>query len=480
VRGSITLRVALLAALLAFAANLAVIGFIFWQTHGDDAEALRRQVVEQAAALEDVYGAGGAAALDDAVADSEASGDSLYFAGILRADGRPLSGNLVSLAPGPPKTGYRTGEVRLRDRAAPVEAGVIAQPVGRNLWLVSGHGFGERLSFQATVERSLLIAVALSILLGLLCGLVVARYVGRRVDAIALVADRIAGGDLAHRVAVSGSGDAFDALALQINAMLDRIALLMGELRMLTDCLAHDLRSPVGRLRARAEAAARASDEERDALLAGVLQEADALMRILATVLEIGRSEALAPRSQFASLSPAELVEELAEMYEPTAEELGVRLAARADPPPAPLDGHRQLLAQALSNLLDNALAYGSSGGEVVVFACAEEGAVRLGVEDRGPGIPEEERAEARRRFGRLDSSRSTSGAGLGLALAEAVAHLHRGELVLEDNGPGLRASLLLPQADPRGAARTGFRTAPSPAPPTSEGARSSVIDIST
>jgi len=458
VRASITLRVALLAATLAFAASLAVIGFIFWRTHGDDAEALRRQVVEQAAALADVYATGGAAALDDAVDDSDSNGDSLYFAGILRADGRPVSGNLLAVEAGPPRAGYRTGEVRLRGRDGAVEAGFVAHRAPHGLWLVSGHGFGERLSFQATVERSLLIAVALSILLGLLCGLLVARYVGRRVDAIAVVADRIAGGDLSHRVAVSGSGDAFDALGLQINAMLDRIALLMGELRMLTDCLAHDLRSPVGRLRARAEAAARASEEERDGLLAGVLQEADALMRILATVLEIGRSEAMTARSQFASLSPAELVEELAEMYEPTAEELGVRLTAETSPPPPPLDGHRQLLAQALSNLLDNALAYGAGGGEVLVFARPEQGALRLGVEDRGQGIPPEEQAEARRRFGRLDSSRSTSGAGLGLALAEAVAHLHRGELVLEDNGPGLRASLVLPALTERKAWGGGVR----------------------
>ncbi|MEA3035641.1 MAG: hypothetical protein QOH04_1406, partial [Sphingomonadales bacterium] len=229
------------------------------------------------------------------------------------------------------------------------------------------------------------------------------------------------------------------------NRMLDRIAALMEELRLLTDSLAHDLRSPVGRLRARVDAALGAKDEEREALLGGVVNEADALMRILTTVLEIGRSEAMTSRNQFAPLDPAGLVAELAEMYEPIGEDRGVALGTDSRGAPASFFGHRQLLAQALTNLMDNALNYASAGGEIILFASAADGRLRLGVADRGPGIPPEAEAEARRRFGRLDTSRTTAGAGLGLALAEAVAHLHGGELRLEGNGPGLRAVLDLP-----------------------------------
>jgi signal transduction histidine kinase len=211
----------------------------------------------------------------------------------------------------------------------------------------------------------------------------------------------------------------------------------------------HDLRSPVGRLRTRVDAALRAPREEREALLAGVIQEADALMRILATVLEIGRSEAMASRKQFAPVDAAGLATELAEMYEPLAEDAGVALRLETSAPALPFLGHRQLLAQALSNLVDNALSYGASGGEILIFAEAgADGRLRLGVADRGPGIPPADRAEARRRFGRLDSSRSTAGAGLGLALAEAVAHLHEGRLDLAENEPGLVATLLLPRGD--------------------------------
>jgi signal transduction histidine kinase len=288
--------------------------------------------------------------------------------------------------------------------------------------------------------------LALSVLFGLVCGLLIARYVATRVGAVAEVADRIRLGDLSQRVPMSGSDDAFDRLARQINAMLDRISTLMEELRLLTDCLAHDLRSPVGRLRARIEAAMRAENEgRRDVLLSGVLQEADSLMRILTTVLEIGRSEAMASRNQFAWIDPSELVVELGEMYEPIAEEAGCALQVKCGPALLPMFGHRQLIAQALTNLLDNALKYAASGGEMILFAEREEGSLRLGVADRGPGIAPADRAAALRQFGRLDASRSKEGAGLGLSLAEAVAHLHQGALALEDNEPGLRVVLVLP-----------------------------------
>jgi signal transduction histidine kinase len=168
-------------------------------------------------------------------------------------------------------------------------------------------------------------------------------------------------------------------------------------------------------------------------------------MRILSAVLEISRSEALTGRKQFNWFDVGELAAELAEMYDPLAEERGAKLDYDRPVRPVPLFGHRQLLAQALSNLLENAIRYGSTGGEIRVNVGPGERLIRVEVGDRGPGIPAERRAEARRRFGRLDSSRSDEGAGLGLALAEAIAHLHEGQLVLEDNGPGLKTVLELP-----------------------------------
>jgi len=217
-------------------------------------------------------------------------------------------------------------------------------------------------------------------------------------------------------------------------------------LTLLTDSLAHDLRSPVSRLRAAAHAAAESPDPgEQEELLGSVIRQADALMRILSAVLEISRSEALTGRKQFNWFDVGELAAELVEMYDPLAEEGGAKLEYDRPTRPVPLFGHRQLLAQALSNLVENAIRYGSSGGEIRVRVGPGERLIRLEVSDRGPGIPTERRAEARRRFGRLDSSRSDEGAGLGLALAEAIAHLHEGQLMLEDNRPGLRTILELP-----------------------------------
>jgi signal transduction histidine kinase len=233
---------------------------------------------------------------------------------------------------------------------------------------------------------------------------------------------------------------------MQINAMLDRISTLMEELRILTDSLAHDLRSPASRLRAAAHAAAESEDPaEQEELLGSVVRNADALIRILTTILEISRSEALTGRNQFAWFDVGDLAAELTEMYDPLAEERGASLRFERPSRAVPLFGHRQLLAQALSNLLENAIRYGSAGGEIDVRVQPGEKQIRVEVADRGPGIPLDRHDEALKRFGRLDSSRSDEGAGLGLALAQSIAHLHEGELRLKDNRPGLLTSLDIP-----------------------------------
>jgi signal transduction histidine kinase len=204
-------------------------------------------------------------------------------------------------------------------------------------------------------------------------------------------------------------------LSARINRMLDKIASLMDELRLLTDSLAHDLRSPVSRLRARVERALTTDDAaQREAMLGGVLDEADALTRMLTTVLEIGRSEAMTGRKRFAWIDPVELVQELAEMYEPLAEEAGVALSVEWQGVALPLFGHRQLLAQAVSNLVDNALTHGADGGRIVLSVGESGDMVHLAVADGGPGIAPEDDAEARRRFGRLDASTLGSGRGAG------------------------------------------------------------------
>jgi signal transduction histidine kinase len=446
-----TLRIALLAGLLALLSNLAVIGFIYGRTHDEAVASLHRQVVEQAKVLTDVYRSGGRPALDEAIGDTLAYADPQTAVALLDANGRQIEGNLAQApAVQSMQEGYRSAVVRLQGQPSPHQAEIQLSRLPGGLWLISGRLVGEGLAFRATLERSLLLALVVAGLLGLLCGVILAHYVARRIGNIAAVANRISARDLSQRVPLSGAGDSFDRLGMQINAMLDRISRLMEELRLLTDTLAHDLRSPAGRLRAAARAAAESDDPaEQEELLNSVVRNADALIRILSTVLEISRSEALTGRNQFSWFDVSELGAELAEMYDPLAEERGAALLFDRPKRPVPLFGHRQLLAQAISNLVENAIRYGSAGGRIEVRVRPGEKQIRIEVADRGPGIPLERRQEALKRFGRLDSSRSDEGAGLGLALAQAIAHLHDGELLLEDNQPGLLIVMRLPVHPP-------------------------------
>ena len=442
-----TLRIALLAGILALLSNLAVIGFIYFRTHDEAVATVHQQVLEQGKVLADVNRSGGSAALNDAIDDTMTYADPQTIIGLFGPNGREIKGNLeaqASISSTP--EGYRTALIRLRGQTTPHEAALVVRHLQQGRSLVSGRIAGEGFAIRDTLERSLLIALIVAGLLGLFCGLVTAHYVGRRINDIARVANRISARDLSQRVPVSRAGDAFDRLADQINAMLDRISALMEELRLLTDSLAHDLRSPVSRLRSAAHAAAEAADpREQEEQLGSVIRQADSLMRILSAVLEISRSEALTGRKQFSWFDVGELAAELAEMYDPLVEERGASLEYDRPARPVPLFGHRQLLAQAVSNLVENAIRYGSSGGQINVRVEPGERQIRVEVGDRGPGIPKDRRSEATKRFGRLDSSRSDEGAGLGLALAEAIAHLHEGKLKLEDNAPGLLTVLELP-----------------------------------
>ena len=279
-----TLRIALLAGLLALLSNLAVIGFIYLRTHDEAVVTVHQQVVEQGKVLADVYRSGGKPALDDAIEDTMTYADPQTAIALLGPKGQQVIGNLETRPSTalPLQEGYHNALIRLHGQTTPREAALVVHRLPTGQWLVSGRIAGEGFAIRETLERSLLIALVVAGLLGLMCGLILAHYVGRRVHDIATVADRISGRDLSQRVQLSGAGDAFDRLGLQINAMLDRITGLMEELRLLTDSLAHDLRSPVSRLRSAAHAAAEASDPaEQEELLGSVIRQADALMRIL-------------------------------------------------------------------------------------------------------------------------------------------------------------------------------------------------------
>jgi signal transduction histidine kinase len=450
IRLSVTARIALLAIALAMATNLVLAAFLGQQIHRDAVEAVRRDTTEQSDAFLSVYRSGGMPALIAAIDDAARSSDTSLVALVVDDAGRKRSGvgpDHLSIDTSH-REGFHVGALGDEEPWAGQEAGYTVRRIGP-YHLVSGHLMDDWQQERRGIERALLLATALSLMFGVGGGLVVARYVGRRLNAIAAVIEGVGQGDLTKRVgSVAGGGDAFDRLSIRLDAMLDKVERLMGELRIVTDSLAHDLRSPIARLRAKTETAILVTDPvQREMALSGLLVETDLVMRMLSTLLEITRSQSVS-RDRFTTIAPAALVEEIAELYEPVAEDAGIALAAAIEPNLPDIVLHRELMTQAITNLVDNALRHAGPGGQITVRAASVPATseLRFQVEDRGPGIAEADREQALSRFGRLDSARTVPGAGLGLSLVAAVARLHGGRLELGDNAPGLIASIVLPR----------------------------------
>jgi signal transduction histidine kinase len=363
-------------------------------------------------------------------------------------DGRPIAGRL----PAPPAIlrGFATltppgGEPPLRALGAIL-------PGGANLIVATDLSSVDRAALALAWTPPVAGGLAALIALGL--GFLLANGLERRLAGISTAAQAVMAGDLTQRLPESGRGDEFDRLAVTINAMLARIETLVAEVRQVTDDIAHDLRSPLSRLRQRLEAAlARARDPEADAeMLESALEELDQILATFSALLRIARTEAGTGREGFAELDLSALVAQVAEAYAPVAEEAG-RQIETAIAPGQRATGSAALLRQALANLLDNALTHGAGTIRVVLRPASASGEPGLEVSDQGPGIPPEERDKVMRRFYRLDRSRGTPGTGLGLSLVAAVARLHGGTLTLDDAtpAPGLRAALTLPRATPPG-----------------------------
>jgi signal transduction histidine kinase len=294
--------------------------------------------------------------------------------------------------------------------------------------------------------------VALILVLGTLGGALMSRNMLQRLDAINRTSGEIIAGDLTRRVPLSGSGDEFDALAENLNRMLDRIERLMKGMREVTDSVAHDLRTPLNRLRNRLEesvnrlnaSGAQAGEIERAIL------ETDQLIATFNALLLIAETDAGTTRAAMTELDLSSVAADVAELYEPLAEERQVTLRLIPTSGVA-VEGNRSLVAQALANLVDNAIKYTPEGGKVTIRADADATGADLSVADTGPGIPAVDRTRVVERFVRLEASRSSPGTGLGLSLVAAVAHFHGAELVLEDNKPtGLKARLRFPRSTMR------------------------------
>jgi signal transduction histidine kinase len=312
--------------------------------------------------------------------------------------------------------------------------------------LLVGRDVRGRVELRRLLTSTLFSSMLLVAALGVAGALVIRNLFRRMVAEVSATADAIAGGDLTPRVRRSGSGDEFDRMAESINTMLERIARLMDGVRQVSNAIAHDLRTPITRARARLEDAALHARSESE-LRAGVeraVSDLDGVTAVFQALMRIAEIEVGARRSAFAEIDLGPLLADLADLYGAVAEEHGLTLRLEV-PDTLSILGDRDLLQQAVANLLDNAIKFSPDGGRITLSAEAVSRQVRVSVTDAGPGIPEADRPRATERFFRGETARSTPGSGLGLALVQAVALLHEGSLLLEDAHPGLRASISLP-----------------------------------
>ncbi len=414
---------------------------------------IRQTIVANVKGLVDQYADGGLAQLVSVVERrARAPGDSIYL--VVSPTGVSLAGNVAELPAGvldqtaAVETNYeRLGEPNVKHRAL---ARVIVLP--DQFRLLVGHDLEDRERLRRIFGSALFTSLLWLLVIGTFGGLFVARRLLNRVDAMSAKAATLLHEDLSGRLPLSGADDELDRLARNLNSMLDRITSLMDGIREVSDNIAHDLRTPLTRMRNNAEQALALDRGEEDcrAALEKAVEEADGLIRIFDALLMIARAESQAPGEGFDDLDAAAIAADMAELYEPAAEESGVELRVAAVGP-LPISGQRELIGQALANLIDNALKYGAPevpGGEAKVEISARSAGerVEIAVADCGPGVPAEDRARVLERFARLEASRSRPGSGLGLSLAAAVARLHGGELRLEDNAPGLRVVLSLPR----------------------------------
>ncbi len=432
-----------------------VVGYIYWQTN----DLLTRQVIQTLASevkgLREQFELGGIRLLDRVVGErSSNAGNGLYFLG--SSEGVKLAGNLSGFPSELPSDAGGGAFHYVRAGAAGTErtAVGVAIAVPGGYALVVGRDIEDQREFADTVRRILLWGLVAVAALGLGGGVLASRGILGRIEAMRATSQTIMAGDLSQRVPVTGADDELDRLGHSLNGMLERIEQLMTAMREVSDNIAHDLRTPLSRLRTRLESGlreAKGAGVPRE-VVAKSIEDTDDLIKTFNAMLSLARLEAgtVGERNE---IDAGQLVADAVELYEPLAEERGVHLAVDAAAR-LTVQADRQLLGQAVTNLIDNALKYGADGAAATIHisVSAIGSQVEIAVADHGAGIAESDRERALKRFVRLETSRSQPGSGLGLSLVAAVARLHGGSVRLEDNHPGLRVVIALPLALPQNA----------------------------
>ena len=430
-----------------------VLGGIDWDVNQLLDGQIGQTIEAEISGLNEQYETGGIRQLVSSVERrTEQPGSSLYL--VTNFAGEPLAGNVASLPPnvidhpGLIEISYeRRNEARASHLAL---AQVLLLPSGFRLLV--GRDLEERENLREVMIHALFTSLFWVMLVGLVGGLVVSFRILRRIDAMNASAKSIMTGDLARRLPLAGTGDELDRLAENLNAMIARIAGLMVGLREVSDNIAHDLRTPLTRLRNGAEEALRSGGDvaRQRGALERVIGEADGLIAVFNALLMIAKAEAGTGHDALVVGDVGAVAADVVELYEPSAEDEGLALRSGIEPN-LPVRLNRELMGQALANLIDNALKYGAapdgSSSDVTVSARRSGDRIEIAVADRGQGIPEQDRGRVLDRFVRLEGSRSRPGSGLGLSLASAIARLHGGHLTLTDHAPGLKVTMDLPAA---------------------------------
>lgn len=422
----------------------------WWATTGFAAQQVADEVVRDMGVLQRAARLGGAASVAVSVQArlaADRSGTEYYV--LTAPDGARIAGNL---AEAPSLRGWHT--LRLKGGAAGPETSLLAlgEPLPDGSFIIVARDLAPVRELEARLLGAAGWVGGGALLIGLLGGIVMGRGVVLRAARMEAALAAVEAGEIRRRLPAREGGDEFDRLATRINATLDRLQTLMDTVRQVTDDIAHDLRTPLSRLRQRLEAALRTAPQgepEQEApwreTIEGALADCDRILGIFAALLRIAQVESGARRAAFKRFDLTAVAETVAEVYAPAAEEREQRLETRLQPGLAAW-GDPELMTQMLANLIENAVVHGRQGGSILLsLAPGPNGGAVLEVADDGPGIPESERERVLRRFHRLDAARSRPGSGLGLALVAAVAELHGIRLSLGDNKPGLRVRLEIP-----------------------------------
>jgi signal transduction histidine kinase len=432
---------------LVFAASVLGVLLFVYLTSADFVERQTEATLDaEITGLAEQYAQRGLSGLIQIVAARSAGdrGDAMIYL-VTDPDGKPLVGNIAAWPAGVPTHSTwlsfaleRT--INGRREVHPARGRLFVIPGGYRLLV--GRDISDAVAFRSEVRTTLLWAGSIALGIGLIGGTVMSRNLLRRVEQVNRTSERVMAGNLSDRVPLRGTRDEFDQLAANLNRMLDQIERLMTAMREVTDDVAHDLRTPLSRLRTRLERALvdpSGGTSQGEAIRAAI-DEADRLLATFNALLRIAELESGAHLDQAAPIDLSEVARSAVELYEPVAEEKGFALSVVAEPG-VRMSGDWHLLSQALANLLDNALKY-AGGGLIELRVFHENGQAILEVADQGPGIPEADRQSVLDRFVRLEPSRTTPGNGLGLSLVRAIARRHDGSVMLADNRPGLRVRL--------------------------------------